>query len=148
MVRNDGEANRLDDQAGRGHGGVGLANGFDQVFAAGGGWAQVDDQDLVFFVVNDLGQFRFAAEQVGLGELALKDAVLQMIAPVSQAAKGVTKTLGITHVVGDQVDASHGEAFSSFGRLVDPPCGIHSSSRGFEDKQKIRFLSVSGRVCC
>lgn len=96
-----------DDDAGCCHRGIGLTDRLDQIVAAGGDIPQVDDQDLIFTVMNDFGQLCFESQQIRRREMAFKDAVLEMVTPVAQAFEGVPQPTRVADVVSDQVDAAH-----------------------------------------
>jgi hypothetical protein len=74
----------LNDQTGTIDGDIGLSEGFDDTFTSACGWTQVDKQDLVMSVIDDLRQFLFTADQIGIIQLAFEHGVLQVIAPVSK----------------------------------------------------------------
>lgn len=74
----------LNDQTGTIDGDIGLSEGFDDTFTSTCGWTQVDKQDLVMSVIDDLRQFLFTADQIGIIQLAFEHGVLQVIAPVSK----------------------------------------------------------------
>ena len=98
-----------DHEAGCSHSAVRLADRFDQAIGAIGCGTKVDHQNLVLTVMNDVSQFRFAAEQVGGGQLAFEDAVLEVITPITKAAKHLAQSLSVTDVVSNQIDSAHGE---------------------------------------
>jgi hypothetical protein len=75
-----GFAEAVDDDAGAVEGGVGLAERRDDAVAAAFGWAEVHEDHLVDLVVDDAAQAVAAAREVGGGELALEDGVLEPVA--------------------------------------------------------------------
>ena len=86
---------------------VRLAKRLDDSLTTTIGGTEVDKQYLVKIVMNDLGQFGSALNQLALAELAFKHAVLQMIAPVAHRLINFAKPLGITNVVGNDIRVSH-----------------------------------------
>jgi hypothetical protein len=84
-----------------------LSDCFDYTIAASGGWAEVDNQDLVLPGVDDFSELLFQAQQIDGIELAFEDGILQVIAPVSQGLKNFAKPFIVADVVGNQVDVAH-----------------------------------------
>lgn len=84
-----------------------MAERFDDAVPPAFARSEIDEQDLVVGVVDNFGQLSAALQQVGRGELALKDAVLQMIAPVPQRFEDLAESFGIADVIGDDVRVSH-----------------------------------------
>jgi len=100
----------LDDDAGGIDGGVGFAEGGDDAFAAAFGWAEVNEKDLVFGVVDDGGEGGTAADEIGGGELALEYGVLEVVAEGAHGLEYLAETFVVGDVVADEIGATHENA--------------------------------------
>jgi hypothetical protein len=67
----------------------------------------MNEQYLVFVVVNDPRQRRPAADQIARGELALEYGVLQMVAIAAHGLEDFAKPLIVGNVVTDQIGLPH-----------------------------------------
>lgn len=80
----------------------------DDPLAACLGRAEIDEEHLVFVVLDDVAQGVPAAGQIDGGELALEDRVLQVVAKVPHGLVDLAEPLVIADVVADEVGVSHG----------------------------------------
>ena len=103
-----GQIQELDDDARRVDRGVGLAQRADHPFAAAFGGAEVDEQHLVFVVLDDLTECVSALGQIDRRELALEDRVLRMVAKVSHGLEDLAEAFIVADVVADEKGISHG----------------------------------------
>ncbi len=101
------DQDKLNNEAGGIHFCIRLSDRFDHAFAAPGGWAKIDDQDLVVSGVDDLFQLLFQPQQVDRVELAFEDGILQMVAPVSHRLEDLAEPFVVADVVRHQVDVAH-----------------------------------------
>ena len=69
--------------------------------------AQVDDEDLIFALIDDLRQGGLHAHEVDIRQIALKHGELQMRAEAFHRLKHAPQPFGIADVVGDQVVTTH-----------------------------------------
>jgi hypothetical protein len=67
------------------------------------GWAQVNEQHLVFIMVNDSRERHPASNQIARRELAFEYGVLQMVAIATHGLKDLAKALVVRNVVTDQI---------------------------------------------
>ncbi len=134
-----------DHEAGCSHSAIRLSDRFDQAIGAIRCRTQVDHQNLVLTVMNDVGQFRSASEQVGGGQLAFEDAVLEVITPIAKAAKHVAQSLGITDVVSNQIDSAHGELLFLFFVFCFLFFVLMGSRIGSELKSKTSWTKINKR---
>lgn len=67
----------------------------------------MDEQNLIFIVVNDAGKLGAAANQVARGELALEHRVLEMIAVATHGLKNFAEAAVVGDVVADKVGLAH-----------------------------------------
>ncbi len=100
-----------DHDAGRIEVGVGLAESGDNAVAAAFGGAEVDEEDLVFVVVDDGGEFGAEADEVSRGELALEDGVLQVVAVAAHGLEDFAQAFVVGNVVADEEGFAHGVLF-------------------------------------
>lgn len=87
---------------------VGLAEGGDHALAAAFGRAEVDEEDLIFVVLDDLAERMPALGEIDRGELALEDRVLQMVAEVAHGLEDLAEPLVVADVVADEKSVTHG----------------------------------------
>ena len=104
---------------------VGFSQRGDDAIAASVGGAKVDEQNLIVSVVDDVLKLRLTLEQVNIGQLALEDAELDVVAPVFHRFEDLAKSLSVSDVVADNVGSEH---------VV--------SSRGSAGKTDLRTLSL------
>jgi molybdopterin-binding protein len=97
----------IDDDAGAVHRGISLAERGDHAVTASLGRAEVNEQHLVFPVVDDLRQEVPAARQVRCRELALEDRVLQVVAEPAHGLVDLREPAVVADVVADQVRVPH-----------------------------------------
>ena len=97
-----------DDEAGLVDFFVGLADGGDDAFAAEGGGAEVDEDDLILVVVDVGAELFFELGFFEAGEVALEDGKLKVPAKVPAGLKNPAEALGVADVVGDDVIAAFG----------------------------------------
>ena len=126
---------RLHDNAGRADRRIGLPERGNHAFAAALGRAEVDEQHLVFVVLDDLRERVAATSQVNRGELALEDRVLQMVAEVAHGFVDLAEALVIADVVADEESVAH----SLFSQDEQRPCG--GSRRWFGEAANLRCPS-------
>jgi hypothetical protein len=86
---------------------VGAAEGGDDALAAAGSGAEIDEEDLVEVVVDDFGELGGELGEVGAGELALEDGVLEVIAPGAHDFEDAAEAFVIGDVVADEVRVAH-----------------------------------------
>ena len=67
----------------------------------------MDEQNLIFVVVDDAGKLGAAPNQVGRGELALEYGILQMIAVTPHGLENLAQALVVADVVADEVGLAH-----------------------------------------
>jgi len=91
-----------DDHAGGVDVGVGFAEGGNDAIAAAFGRAEVDEQDLVFFVMDDFGETGAEPDEIGSAELTFKDGELEMIAESAEDLEGPVAALIVRDVVVNQ----------------------------------------------
>ena len=97
----------LDDEAGRVDRSIGDAESGDDAVAASFGGSEVDEEDLVFIVIDDAGEFGAAADDVAGGELAFEDGVLEVVAVAAHGFEDFAEALVVGDVVADEVGLSH-----------------------------------------
>lgn len=83
--------------------GVRLTKRGDDAIAAAFGRSEIDEEHLVLFVMNHLGQFRAQADEVGASELAFEDGILEMIAKSAKNLEDLPEALIVADIVGDQI---------------------------------------------
>ena len=79
---------------------------YDAVAAPFGG-SEMDEQNLIFVVVDDAGKFGAAPNQVARGELALEYGVLQMVAVPAHRLEDFAQPLVVGDVVTNQIGLPH-----------------------------------------
>lgn len=117
-------------------GGVGQAEGRDDAVAAAGGGAEVDEEDLVFVVLDDFAENVPALGEVDGRELALEDRVLQVVAEVAHGLIDPAEAFVVADVVADEIGVSHGlDAFEIGGGPASVPESRtrHNSAAGSVD---------------
>ena len=87
---------------------MGFAQGGDDAITASVGGAKVDEQDLIVSAVDDVLKLGLTLQQVDFGQLALKDAELDVISPVFHGFEDLAQPFGISDVVADDVGVLHG----------------------------------------
>ena len=80
---------RLDDNEWRIDIDVRFAEGGDDAVTASLGRTEIDEQDLVFVVIDDRGKLLPETDEVERRELTLKDGKLQVIAPMWWCRNGI-----------------------------------------------------------
>jgi hypothetical protein len=93
--------------AGGVNGGVGEAEGGDDAVAAAFGGPEMDEQDLVFGVFDDAGEFNAAADEVAGRELAFEDGVLEMVAKTAHEFEDFAEAAVVGDVVTDEIGLAH-----------------------------------------
>jgi hypothetical protein len=68
----------------------------------------MDEQNLVFGVVDDAGEFDAAADEVGGGELAFEDGVLEVVAETAHEFEDFAEAAVVGDVVADEIGLAHG----------------------------------------
>ena len=68
---------------------------------------EMDEQDLVFVVVDDAGEFGAAADEVAGGELAFEDGVLEVVAVTAHGLEDLAEAVVVADVVADEVGLAH-----------------------------------------
>jgi hypothetical protein len=79
----------------------------DDAIAASFGRAEMDEQNLVFVVIDDAVKFRATPDKVAGSELALEHGVLQMIAEPTHGLEDLPEPLVVADVVTNQIRLSH-----------------------------------------
>jgi hypothetical protein len=79
----------------------------DHPIAASFGRPEMDEQNLIFVVFDDAGEFRAAPNKVARSELALEYGVLQMIAVPPHGLEDLAKPLIIADVVTNEIGLPH-----------------------------------------
>jgi hypothetical protein len=97
-----------DDDAGGVYGYVGQSERGDDAVTAAVGGAEMDEEDLVFIAMDDLREIVAAADEVGLGELALEDGELEVVAVVAHGLEDFAEAFLVGDVVADEVGLPHG----------------------------------------
>jgi len=87
---------------------VGLAEGGDDSIAAAFGGAEVDEEDLVFVVIDQIAQRVATFRQVDGVELALEDGVLEMVAEIAHGLVDLAEAFVVADVVADEESVPHG----------------------------------------
>jgi hypothetical protein len=88
-------------------GGVREAKGcYDPVATAFGG-AEMDEEDLVFRVLDDASKFDAAADEVSGSELAFKDGVLEVVAETAHELEDFAEAAVVSDVVTDEIGLAH-----------------------------------------
>lgn len=110
---------------------IGFPQGGNDAVAAAFDGAEIDEQHLIFAVVDDLGEHVAAARQIARSELAFEDRVLQMIAEPAHGlvdlgeaavvADVVTDEKGVAHVL-EEYRAMSRRALRPPARLPGPQC--------------------------
>jgi hypothetical protein len=80
---------------------VGFAEGGDRGRAATFDGADVDEENLVFVVVDDAGEVGAKFDELSVVELTLEDGELEVFAPAEHELVDLAKALGVADVVGD-----------------------------------------------
>jgi hypothetical protein len=91
-----------DDQAGGVDVGIGFAERRNDAIAAAFGRTEVNEQDLVFSVMDRLGELGAQADEILSGEQAFKDGELEMVAESTENLEGFVAALVVGDVVADQ----------------------------------------------
>jgi hypothetical protein len=94
---------------------IGLSESGNHSVAAPLRGPKVDEEYLVFGVIDDARQVRPATCQVRRGELALEDRILQVIAVTAHGLEDLAEALVIADIVTDQVRSPHLRAVPSRG---------------------------------
>jgi hypothetical protein len=97
-----------DDDARRIESGIWLTEGRNHTFAASFGRAKIDEQHLVFIVLDDFAKRVAASGEIDRRELTLEDRVLQMVAEVAHGLKDLAQPLVIADIVADEEGIPHG----------------------------------------
>lgn len=106
--------------------------------------AEVDDENLVFGVLDDFFEVTFEADSFDGGEDAVEDGVLPRFAVGLGDAMGVAEALWVSDVVAEEVGASHVVCLSGGeecegGCFAEEPCGDES---GVEHEHASVFKAV------
>ena len=96
-----------DDETGGVEVGVGLAEGGDDAVATAFGGAEMDEENLVFVVLDEVGEEGAAADEVGGGELAFEDGELEVVAEGAHGFEDLAEAFVVGDVVTDQVGLAH-----------------------------------------
>jgi hypothetical protein len=72
----------------------------------------MNEQNLIFVVVDDAGKFGAAANNIACRELALEDGVLKMVAEAAHGFEDLAKALVVGDVIADEVRLPHFSYFS------------------------------------
>ena len=72
--------------------------------------AEMDEEDLVFFGVDDGFQLFLEFNFVGEAQIAFKHGVLKMVAVVAAGFVNLAQAFGVADVVSDDVGGQHGRA--------------------------------------
>lgn len=88
--------------------GIRLAEGGDHSIAAAFGGAKIDEEHLVFAMVDDLAECLAALGKVDRPELALEDGVLQVVAKAAHGFEDLAEPFVVTDVVADEEGVAHG----------------------------------------
>ena len=67
----------------------------------------MDEQNLIFVMVDDEGEFGAAANEVAAGELAFEDGILEVIAVAAHSFEDLAEAFFIAYVVTDQIRLPH-----------------------------------------
>jgi hypothetical protein len=67
----------------------------------------MNEQNLIFVVVDDAGKFGAAANDIACRELALEDGVLKMVAEAAHGLEDFAEALFIADVVTNEVGGAH-----------------------------------------
>jgi hypothetical protein len=102
-----------DHQASSVDGRISLAERSDYPFAATFRGPQVDEQHLIFVVLNDFAQGMTATGNIDGVELALEDRVLQVVAEISHRFEDAPQSLRVANIVSYQVGISHEKSLSA-----------------------------------
>jgi hypothetical protein len=102
-----GELDKLDDKARSVDRVIRLPERFDYTLATAICRSEIDEKNLVEFMMNDVRQQRATLDQLGFVELTFEDAVLQMIAPIPHGLVNLAKSLIIANVVANEIGMSH-----------------------------------------
>ena len=95
-----------------------MAESGDDAVATAVGGAEVDEEDLVFVVIDELGEQGAAADEVRGGELAFEDGELEMVSEGAHGFEDLAKTLVVGYVVTDQIGLTHLlDILAAFGEM-------------------------------
>src|SRR5207249_7092285 len=86
---------------------VGPAECRDHAIAPGASWSQIDEQNLIFTLMNNLAQFGSQPHQIASRQPALKDGKLNVIAPIAHRLEYIPQPLRIGDVVTNNVGVAH-----------------------------------------
>jgi hypothetical protein len=67
----------------------------------------MNEQNLIFVVVDDAGKFGAAANNIACRELALEDGVLKMVAEATHEFEDFAQAAVVGDVVADEVGLAH-----------------------------------------
>jgi len=96
------------DNAGGIERGVGLAERGDHAFAASFGGPQIDEEHLVFVMLDQLAEHMAAFGQIDGRELALEDGVLEVVAEIAHGLEDLAQSFIVANIVADEKRISHG----------------------------------------
>ena len=108
------------DDAGTVEGNVRLAEGRDDAIASSLDRAQIDEQHLVFVVVNEGTQLMAAPRQIGGIELTLENRVLQVIAKPAHRLVDLRQPALVADVVADEERVAHVRSYRLDGAEPSP----------------------------
>jgi hypothetical protein len=94
-------------EAGRVDGCVGETERGDDAVATALSRAEMDEQNLIFAVMDDAGEVGAAADQVAGGEMALEDGVLQVVAEAAHGFEDLAEASVVADVVTDEIRLAH-----------------------------------------
>ena len=94
---------------------VRLPQGFNHAIASPVTWPQINKQNLVQVMVNDFRKFGTTLNQFAGRKLTFKDAILNVIAPVSHRSVDFTESLGVADVITDDKGLSHDDRLADGG---------------------------------
>lgn len=132
------------DEAGGIDGRIRAAEGGDDAVAAAFGGAEVDEEDLVEVVVDGFGEFGAEAGEVGGGELAFEDGVLEVVAPGAHDFEDASEAFVVGNVVADEVGVAHGD----FEITVDRLARGATLGGGFQISIFLQCRLVCPAKCC
>jgi len=96
-----------DDETGGVDGGVRESEGGDDAVAAAFGGTEMNEEDLIFTVFDDAGEFGAAADEVAGSELAFEDGVLEVVAETAHEFEDFAEAAVVGDVVADEVGLAH-----------------------------------------
>ena len=131
----------LNDDQGRIDVDIGFADCSDDPVSAPFSRPEIDEQHLVFVVMNDFVQLRPQAHQIHARELALEDRELQVIPPGPHGLEDLSQALGISDVVADNVGVAHGNNGNSGGRLR---LGLGAAGNHHDHRYELAVVAHTG----